>query len=68
MEYLLYEMSRIDFSSLTLQIINSYFLMEELEKKKLSKKQPTAEVSTEQEVVDIKPRVGIEESSVIPEI
>ena len=68
MEYLLYEVSRIDFSSLTLQIINSYYLLENLEARKIGKKQPTAEVSTEQEVVDVKPRIGIEESNVIPEI
>lgn len=67
LEYLVYELSRIDFSSLTLQVINSYYLLENLEAQKLNKKAPLVE-SKESEIIDVKARIGIEEPSTIPEI
>ena len=66
--YLLYELKRIDMSSLTMQIINTVYLMQEMESKQIQKKTtPVLEVP-EQEIIDRKPRIRIEEENVIPEI
>lgn len=67
LEYLYYELSRIDFSSLTLQVINSYYLLEDVEAKKVAKKTPKVE-EKEPEIIDPKKRIGLEEPNTIPEI
>lgn len=67
--YLLYELKRIDMSSLTIQVINTYYLTQELESKEIKKtvKAPVTE-ETEDEIVDIKKKVHIDEPNTIPEI
>lgn len=65
--YLLYELKRISMSDLTMQVINTIYLTEEMEKKQLQKKAPVSEVVV-QEIIDTKPRIRIEDETVIPEI
>lgn len=67
MEYLLYELKRINMSDLTMQVINTVYLTAELEKKEMQKKAPIAE-KKEEEIVDVKSRVVIEDPNEIPEI
>jgi len=65
--YLLYELKRIDMTNLTMQVINTVYLTEEMEKKQLAKKAPTLEIPHE-EIIDKKPRIKIEDEAVIPDI
>lgn len=65
--YFLYELKRINMSDLTMQIINTVYLMEEMEKTKMKLKSPIQE-QKEEEIIDVKKRIRIEEESTIPEI
>ena len=65
--YLAYELSKIDIDSLTLQMINTVYLMKEMESKEIIKKQPVVEIP-DNEIIDVKPRVIIEEPNTIPDI
>lgn len=67
MEYLLYELRRIDMSSLTMQVINTVYLSAEMEKKEMQKKAPITE-KREDEIIDVKHRITIEEANEIPNI
>ena len=69
-QYLLYELKRLDFSSLTLQLINTYLLTKEMETKKIEakKKEPISE-EKEEEILDEKPRLFFKNNKpTIPEI
>ena len=66
--YLLYELKRLDMSNLTMQIINTVYLMQEMETKQIKKKSEHVSEIQQQEIIDIKPRIRIEEENVIPEI
>lgn len=65
-DFFLYELAKIDFSSLSLQLINSYQLTREMEAKEINTK-PILE-HKEDEIVDVKKRIRIEEPNTIPEI
>lgn len=69
MEYLLYELKRIDISKLLMDAINTTLLSESIETQKLEKKvkPPIAEVSDD-EIIDIKPSITIKDSNIIPNI
>lgn len=65
--YFLYELKRINMSDLTMQLINTVLLKEEMEAKQIEKASPSSEIIQE-DIVDIKPKIIIEDESVIPEI
>ena len=65
--YLIYELRHINMSALTMEVINTVYLTEEIEKKELKKK-PAMIEQKEEEIVDTKTRVRIEEPNTIPEI
>ena len=69
LEFLIYELKKIDFNSITLQLINSYLLTKSEEKKelKLPEKPPVVETKTE-EIVDNKVRIGIPKPNTIPDL
>lgn len=67
MRFLLHELERIDMSSLSMQLINTYYLMKEMESKQIEKKLPVAE-KEEEEIIDKKSRIEIEEPHTIPDI
>ena len=68
LEFLIYELKNIDFSSLTLQLINTYMLTQSNENKQLEvpQKQPIIETK-EEEIVDNKIRIGIPKPNTIPD-
>ena len=65
--YLIYELSRVNMSSLSLEVINTVALMRDAETKELPKKQPVQEIK-EEEIIDRKVRLTIEDPNTIPEI
>lgn len=67
--YLLYELRRLDFSSVTLQLINTYLLSKEVESKTLVPKAlPPVQEEKEEEIIDEKKSVFIQNKQTIPEI
>lgn len=68
LEFLIYELRRIDVSSLTLQLINSSLLTEEFDKKELRISRPDIIEKKEDEIIDEKTRIGIPAPSTIPKI
>ena len=67
--YLLYELRRLDFSSVTLQLINTYLLSKEMESKTLVPKAlPPVQEEKEEEIIDEKKSVIIQNKQEIPEI
>lgn len=67
MQYFLFELERIDMSSLSIQIINAVNLLSEVEKQQIMKKKPIQE-EIETEIEDKKVRIKIEEPHEIPNI
>lgn len=65
--YLIYELAHINMSALTMDVINTVYLTEEMEKKELQKK-PAILQPVEEELIDTKQRIRIEEPNTIPEI
>lgn len=68
MQFLTQELDNIDINSLTMQLINSVLLNENVESKELEIKRPLITERTEETIVDTKPRIKIEEPDTIPEI
>lgn len=67
--YLLYELKNINMSDLTMQLINLHYLTEEMESKQLKKPEvKPIEENQNNEIIDIKTRIKIEDENVIPEI
>ena len=69
LEYLLYELQKIDFNTLSLELISAVSILHEMEKKEIQKKKtpPTTE-EKEVEINDKKVRILIEEPHEIPDI
>lgn len=71
LEFLIYELKKIDFNSLTTQLINTYLLTNnesyEYNKLEMEKKPPVTEVG-EETIIDNKNRIGISKPNTIPDI
>ena len=69
MEFLIYELRKVDFNSLTMQLINTHMISDsiESEKLKLPEKPPLVENKSE-EIIDNKTRIGLPKPNTIPEI
>lgn len=69
LEYLLYELQKIDFNSLSMQLISAVFIFSETEKKEIEKKKsPPVTEEKEIEINDKKVSIMIEEPHEIPDI
>jgi hypothetical protein len=66
-DFLLFELSKVDFSGLTLQLLNTYKLTREMEAKEIPKSQPVAE-EKEEEIIDVKKKLFLKQPNVLPDI
>ena len=68
LEFLLYELKKIDMSSLTLQLINSALLVDNKEVKQQKLNVPDVVEKPVEEIKDEKKRIGIPDPNTIPDI
>lgn len=66
--FLIYELKRVDLSSLTLQLINSSLLNEDKESKEIKISKPDIIEKKEEEIIDTKSRIGIPKPNTLPDI
>ena len=71
LEFLIHELRKIDFNTLTLQLINTYLITDNKSHKynnlEMEKRPPVSEVK-EEVIVDNKARIGISKPNTIPDI
>ena len=69
LEYLLYELRKIDINHLMMDAINTTLLSEKIEADKIkATPKPPIQQPEEEEIIDTKPSIYIPESNIIPEI
>lgn len=69
MEYLLYELRQIDLNHLMMEAINTFLLSDRIESDEIkSNPKPPVEQPKEEEIIDTKPSIYIEDANIIPDI
>lgn len=68
MQYLIQELVRLDVNALTMSLINTVALYEDMETKEIEIQKPIITEQVEEVIVDTKPRIRIEEPHEIPDI